>query len=202
MKYIIAGALTLILTTSAFAAPRVIDPDWPCQQVKVASLSLASVWSGASVDLPTAKWQQNEPAAALVAIVTQRRLPLAQAVQRISDYSKTLGPDRRQNLLDVLSGTFDTLDNERSNVLNGLDRFGQRQKVLADNLRQAGEALRAAQASTPPDAAVIQSLTQDLLWKQQVFQARRDSLRYACDIPAIIEQRLYGVTKAIQQLVD
>lgn len=202
MKIIIAGVLTLALTTTAIAAPRVIDPNWPCQQVKVASLSFASVWSGPAVGLPTAKWEQNEPAMTLVPLIAQRRLPLDQAVHRISDFSKTLGTDRKQVLLDVLSGVFATLDNERTNVLNGLDRFGQRQKVLADDLRQNGEALRAAQASTPPDDATIHRLTEQLLWKQQVFQARRDSLHYACDIPSIIEQRLYGVSKAIEHLVE
>ncbi len=198
-----AGAVVLGLAASAAgAAPRDIDPDWPCQQAKVTSLSVASFWSGPSVDLSAATWQQDAPLAALVGIVTQRRLPMDQAAERISDFAKAAGANKNRELPELFAGVFDTLDHERAKVLSGLDRFGQRQKVLAADLRQDGEALRAAQASTSPDEAAVNALTQRLLWKQQVFQSRQESLRYACDVPTTIEQRLYGLSKAIQQLLE
>lgn len=201
MKALMTGALVFIMgATAAIAAPRVLDPNWPCQQVKVPSLSIALFWTGTVLDLTASKWQQNKSASALVAIVTQRRLPLEQVTQKIDDFAKTQAT--KTDFLDVLSGTFTVLDRERSNVLEGLDRFGQRQKTLADNLRNDGEALHAAQATTPQDEVAIRSLTERLLWNQQVFQARRDSLRYACDIPSIIEQRLYGVAKVIEKHME
>lgn len=200
MKVFVTRALIFMLqATTAIAAPRGLDPDWPCQQVKVPSLSIASFWNGPAIDLTASKWRQNESGAALVAIITQRRLPLEQAAHRIEDYAKSHAT--KTDLLDVLSGTFDVLDRERSNVLDGLDRFGQRQKILADNLRNDSEALHAAQANMPQDEVAIRSLTEHLLWDQQVFQARRNSLRYACDIPPIIEQRLYGVAKVIERFI-
>jgi hypothetical protein len=41
-----------------------------------------------------------------------------------------------------------------------------------------------------------------LLWDQQVFQSRRESLSRACDVPMAIEQRLFGVAKMIEKLVE
>jgi hypothetical protein len=186
------------MSTTALAAPRTIDPDWPCQQAKVGELSVASFWNGPAIDPATANWQQDASVAALVGTVTQRRLPMDQAVQHIADFARAADKDKQRELVLLFAGVFDVLNRERVTVMSGLDRFGQRQKVLAASLRQEGEDLRAAQAATPPDDAKVGELTQRLLWDQQFFETRRQSLRYACDVPTIIEQRLYGLAKAIQ----
>jgi hypothetical protein len=194
------GALLAGVSTMATAAPRTNDPDWPCQQVKVSELSVASFWSGPAVDPATTKWQQDTAVATLVGAIAQRRLPMDQAATRIAGFAKTT--DKSRTLPLLFAGVFEVLNHERETVLNGLDRFGQRQKVLAANLRRDGEDLRAAQTATPPDDAKVADLTQHLLWDQQFFETRRQSLQYACDVPTTIEQRLYGLAKAIQDNLD
>nr|WP_294517977.1 hypothetical protein [uncultured Rhodopila sp.] len=195
-------ALSAGIATAATAAPRNADPDWPCQQVKVGELSVAAFWSGPAIDPATAGWRNNEPVAALVAAVTQRRLPIEAATQRIAAFARDAGEDRDRTMPLVFAGVFDVLNREREKVVSGLDRFGQRQKTLAEGLRQDGEALRAAQTATPPDDAKIGELTQRLLWDQQFFDSRRQSLSFACDLPTIIEQRLYGLAQAIQAHIN
>jgi Spy/CpxP family protein refolding chaperone len=200
MKLIAAIVALAAGTAAATAAPRNTDPDWPCQQVKVAELSVAAFWSGPAVDPATSGWQKNDAVASLVAAVTQRRLPMEAATQRISAFARNEDRDRTMPL--VFAGVFDVLNREREKVINGLDRFGQRQKTLAEGLRQDAEALRAAQTANPPDDAKIGELTQHLLWDQQLFDSRRQSLTAACDLPTIIEQRLYGLAQAIQAHID
>jgi Spy/CpxP family protein refolding chaperone len=200
MKLIAAIIAAVAGIATANAAPRNADPDWPCQQVKVGELSVAAFWSGAAIDPATSGWQANDAVAALVAAVTQRRLPMEAAAQRISDFAK--GEDRDRTLPLVFAGVFDVLNAEREKVISGLDRFGQRQKTLAEGLRQDSEALRAAQTANPPDDAKIAELTQRLLWDQQLFESRRQSLSAACDLPTIIEQRLYGLAQAIQAHIN
>jgi hypothetical protein len=197
---LLIASLLVGSSTMAAAAPRTTDPDWPCQQVKVSELSVASYWTGPAVDPATADWQQDTAVAALVGAVTQRRLPMDQAVERIAAFAKAT--DKRHTLPLLFAGVFDVLNRERETVMAGLDRFGARQKVLAANLRQEGEDLRAAQTATPPDNAKVAELTQHVLWDQQFFDTRRQSLGFACDVPTIIEQRLYGLAKAIQDNLD
>jgi Spy/CpxP family protein refolding chaperone len=191
---LLAGASSL-----AIAAPRNTDPDWPCEQVKVSDLSVGSFWNGPAIDPATADWQKDTAVASLVGAITQRRLPMDQATQRIVAFAKAAGDKKQQELALVFAGVFNVLNQERRKVIDGLDRFGQRQKVLAANLRQEGEALRSAQTATPPDDAKVADLTQHLLWDQQFFETRRQSLRFACDVATTIEQRLYGLSQAIQQ---
>jgi hypothetical protein len=199
---LLAGVLLSGASTMVAAAPRTIDPDWPCQQVKVGELSVASVWNGPAIDPASADWQQDVAVAGLVGTIVQRRLPMDQAAQRVAAFAKTAGPDKDRELQLVFAGVFDALNRERETVLSGLDRFGRRQKVLAANLREEAEDLRAGQTATPPDDAKVAELTQHLLWDQQFFETRRESLRYACDVSTTIEQRLYGLAKAIQDNLD
>jgi Spy/CpxP family protein refolding chaperone len=191
-------AALAVASPAAQAARRNLDPDWPCQQVKVSELSVGSFWNGPAIDPASADWQRDEAVATLVGAVTQRRLPMDAAAQRIDAFAKTAGADKDRKLPLLFAGVFDVLNHERAKVLDGLDRFGRRQKVLADGIRLEGEALRAAQAATPPDEAKISDLTQRLQWDQQFFDARRQSLRFACDLPQTIEQRLYGLAQVIQ----
>jgi hypothetical protein len=197
--------LLAVLTIANSPAPQAaqparhsLDPDWPCQQVKVGELSVASFWNGPAIDPVTADWQQDQDVATLVGALTQRRLPMDAALQRIDAFAKATGANRDSRLPLLFAGVFDVLDRERAQVLDGLDRFGRRQKELADGIRQEAEALRAAQADTPPDEAKIQDLTRRLQWDQEFFDRRSQSLRFACDLPQTIEQRLYGLAQAIQ----
>ncbi len=192
---LVAGLATMA------AGPRNSDPDWPCQQLKVSELSLGSFWNGPHVDL-SADWQHDQNIAALVGAVTQRRMPLDQAIQRINDFALATRSDKTDALLLVFAGVFNVLDHERTEVLDGLDRFGVRQKVLAEGLRHDGEALRAAQSDAGHDDAKLADATQHLLWDQQVFESRRQSLHFACDVPTAIEQRLFGLSKAIARLME
>ena len=196
-------AMALVLASvPAAAAPRSADPDWPCQQARVSELSVASYWNGPAVDPAASAWQSDAAVAALVGVIVQRRLPLEEAASRIAAFARAAGTDRNRALPAVFAGVFEVLNRERSNVLNGLDRFGQRQKALAENLRREGEELRAAQAATPADEAKVAELTRRLAWDSEVFESRRQSVHFACDVPTTIEQRLYGLAKAIQQQLE
>ena len=142
-------ALLAVVTTNAAAAPRNADPDWPCQQAKVSELSVASTWSGPAVDPAAINWQENRAVASLVGLITQRRLPLDQAGERIAEFARAAGTDKNPALLAVFAGAFEVLNGERTRVLNGLDRFGQRQKELAENLRRDSQELARRTGSHP-----------------------------------------------------
>jgi hypothetical protein len=80
-----------------------------------------------------------------------------------------------------------------------LDRFGARQKALAAGIRDDNEKLRTMQADADADAGQLNQMVQRVTWEAEVFQDRRQSLSYACDVPGKIEQRLFALARAIQQ---
>ena len=185
---------------SAPPGPR--DPDWPCQQIKVPQLSVAAVWSGPSLDPQQDDWREKPQVADLVHEMAQRRVPIEQAQEKIRAFAEQAADQKQPRLLELFAGLFSVLDNERSAVIAGLDRFGARQKELAAALRNDNEKLRAMQADPGSDAGDVNQLTQRVTWEAQVFQDRRQSLSYACEVPGKIEQRLFALARTIQQALQ
>jgi hypothetical protein len=178
------------------------DPNWPCQQIKVPDVSLASVWSGPAVDPTDAGWKDNAAVADLVEKITPRRQPIEQAQIALHDFAQHAGPDKQKQLLQVLIGMFDVLDQERGSVITGLDRFGSRQKELAAEIRADNEKLRGLQNDPTAEPKAVQDMTQKVTWEVEVFQDRRQAISYACDVPGKIEQRLFALARQIQQEFD
>jgi hypothetical protein len=198
MKLVLAASLLWTATVYA-APPGPRDPDWPCQQIKVPQLSLASVWSGPPVP---DDWRQDQQVTDLAQTVVQRRLPIEQAQQSVREFARQAGEQKQAKLLELMAGLFRMLDDERSSVVAGLDRFGARQKELAAQLRDDNEKLRVMQADSSSDAGDINQMTQRITWEAQIFQDRRQSLSYACDVPGKIEQRLFALARTVQELLQ
>ncbi len=138
----------------------------------------------------------------LVRELTQRRVPIEQAQNKLRVFAAQAGDHKQPKLLQLLAGLFSALNDERTAVIAGLDRFGARQKELAAELRNDNAKLRAVQADPSSEASVANQMTQLLTWEAQVFQDRRQALSYACEVPAKIEQRLFALARTIQDALQ
>ncbi len=199
----VAGVALVVVQCVAGAAwsapPGPRDPDWPCQQIKVPQLSLAAMWSGPPLDPQQDGWRETPQVADLVHEIAQRRVPIEQAQDRIRAFVAQSADQKPSRQLELLAGLFSVLNDERSAVIDGLDRFGARQKELAAALRSDNEKLRAMHADPGSNAGDVNQMTQQVTWEAQVFQDRRQSLNYACDVPGKIEQRLFALARTIQE---
>lgn len=192
----IALALSAALLAFPARAAMPSDPDWPCMQLKVSELTLASAWGGAPLEPYLESWSANAAVAELARRVAQRRMPPDVAEHDIRAVADAAGPARRETLLAVMAGVFSTLADKRRVVVAGLDQFGRRQKELAGQLRADIATLRGAD---PAQAAATQ---QKVEWSMRVFDQRRQALSAACDVPNCIERRLYVIAHIIQPLLD
>jgi len=188
----------------AFAAPlgaRAEPPtrpesDWPCRQVKVANLSLAAIWSGPPID---AAPRGND--ADLVARLAARRTPLEEAQKLVADFAQSAGAARKERLGQLFAGVYDKLDRERADVVAGLERYGRAQKDFAQRLRDSTQKLREAQDARR-DPGEIQELSKALEWNLRMFEERRKATVYVCETPALIEQRLGALARAIEAAME
>src|SRR4051794_20330052 len=132
----LAGALAieLALLSMAFAAdPRFAD--WPCNQIKVPEISVAAVWAGPSIDDTGDAWEQDPAISNLVARLAARRTSLDDAQQAISDFIAGNAEERTLKAKLLFAGLFATLNSERSQVMNGIERFYRQLKAFADRIR-------------------------------------------------------------------
>jgi hypothetical protein len=175
--------------------PTRVEADWPCRQVKVPRLSLAAIWSGPSIE-GVARSSDDPAFGDLVARLAARRTPLDEAQKRIDDFAKAAGAARKERLTQVFAALYDRLDGERSEVVEGLERYGRAQKEFAQRLRDETQKLREAQ-----DAKVeldkLKDLSERVLWDTRMFEERRKAVTFVCETPALIEQRLGALARVI-----
>lgn len=178
------------------------NPDWLCRQILVGRLSVAAVWSGPSIE--GAAWRNDQPVADIVAKLAARRTPLEDAERTIEEFARSQGAGKTKKLIAVFAGLFETLDDERTQVIEGLLRFGAKQRELAEKIRAENALAREAPGKQPPDASEQNSKTvaQELEWDLRVFDERRQSLTYVCETPALIEQRLFALAHVVQRNLE
>jgi hypothetical protein len=139
-----------------------------------------------------------------VARLAARRTPLDDAERAIEDFAQSQGASKTKKLVSVFAGLFETLNDERTQVIEGLLRFGAKQKELAGKIRAENALSREVPGKEPPDAGKqdAKTVARDLEWDLRVFDERRQSLTYVCETPALIEQRLFALAKVIQRRLE
>ncbi len=173
------------------------DPDWPCVQAKVPELSPTAIWSGPPIDEALKAWEADPEIAGLVAELAARRMPVEEATAAIGTFSKRLDEAEREEKLTLLfAGLFETLDRERAEVMQGIARYARQQKAMAEEIRQAMSKAQDPGAA-PADPQQASALNEQLVWQTRIFNERRASLTYVCEVPTIIEQRLFVLARAI-----
>jgi hypothetical protein len=62
--------------------------------------------------------------------------------------------------------------------------------------------LRELQDKPEQDQSKISALASQVEWSTRIFEDRRKSIRYVCEAPTIIEQRVFALGRAIRQTLD
>ncbi len=205
-RYVFGTAFGALLATFAIADlclaadPRY--PDWPCAQAKVPEISLAAVWAGPSLDDVADKWKNDAKVSALVTRLSARRVPLEDAQRAIAEYLTTAATDKTLHGKLLFAGLFDTLNAQRSSVLNGLERVMRKQREAADKIRSDTLALQALQDASAPDQAKVEELGNQLVWETRIFEDRRRVVKFVCEVPTAIDQRLFALGRTIQQEME
>lgn len=202
MKVLAMTALVLALSDTAVRAADPRYPNWPCTQAKVPEISLAAVWAGPALEDAETKWKNDPKVTALVAKLSARKTPIEEAEKSVKDFLATSSTDKATNAKLLFAGLFDTLNAQRSQVMNGLERVSSKQREAADKIREETIQLQALQGATPRDEAKVEALSNDLIWKTRIFEDRNKVVRFVCEVPTTIDQRLFALGRVIQQEME
>ena len=165
-------------------------------------ISLAAVWAGPPLDDVADKWKNDAKVSALVPKLAARRTPLEEAEEGDRGISGRFGADKTTTGKLLFAGLFDTLNAQRSSVLNGLERVTRKQREAADKIRADTLALQALQGTSPPDQPKIDELSNQLVWETRIFEDRRRVIKFVCEVPTAIDQRLFALGRVIQQEME
>jgi len=197
---LLAASMIACVAPIAHAADAA-NPDWPCIQRKVASLTSVQMWDGPAVDDLT-QWSDNEDTRKLVAVLVSRRVPLEQAATAIAQFAAAQPQDKRDEALKLLfAGLLSTVNTDRATVMNGIERFQRRQRARAAEIERQDAELRQIKERAAADAnarAELAAAEDRHNWDIRVFTERQQSLPLACEVPVVIEQRLFELGREIR----
>ncbi|WP_249164174.1 hypothetical protein [Bradyrhizobium jicamae] len=198
----IGAAFAVALSNQPARAGDPRYPDWPCAQAKVPEISVAAVWAGPPLGDAANQWKDDPKINALVTKVAARRLPLEDAEKEIAGFLSAAAANKATAGKLLFAGLFDTLNAQRASVMNGLERVMRKQREAAEKIRSDTVALQALQDATPPDQAKVDELGNQLVWETRIFEDRRRVVKFVCEVPTTIDQRLFALSRAIQQELD
>lgn len=178
-------------------------PDWPCHQIKVPSLSVAAMWAGPPLDDVAGKWQDDQQTAELVATLAARRTSLERADKLIADFlAGSQRSEQQQKAKLLFAGLFDTLNRERSTVMDAIERFLRKRRAFAEQIRSEAAELRTLQSEPNPDQSKVDDLTTRVTWDMRIYADQAKTINYVCEVPQAIERRLFALSRTIQQFFD
>ncbi len=196
-----AGAEAGAVASQAAAVAK-SESDWPCVQVKVHTIDSAAVWDGPSLEgLPA--WSDDNALSDVARTAISRRTPLPDAEKSIEAYAKSLPEAERDQKLTVLfAGVLDTANMQRNSIIGGIERYQKRQRGNAQEIEKQGEAIAELESKAPSDLTLptpdLDAARERYDWFTRVFQERQANIPIACELPTLIEQRVFALARAIR----
>jgi hypothetical protein len=178
------------------------DADWPCVQPKVPQMSVAAMWDGPSIADVGNAWQNDPKIKELVIRLAARRTPLDAAEKAISGLITGSAAEKQDKAKKLFAGLFDSLSEQRSEIMSGIERVAGKQKELADKIRSDVAELRELEDKPQQDQSKISMLASRVEWSTRIFEDRRKTIRYVCEAPTVIEQRVFALGRTIRKALD
>jgi hypothetical protein len=202
MKYGIMAAVTALALQATAIAMDTRHPDWPCHQIVVPKLSVAAFWTGPPIDDVGDAWMKDPTIQDLVLHLAGRRTSLADAEKGAADFIVGTSVEKRDKAKLLFAGLFAALGRERDDVMAGIWRFSLRQQQLKEKISVELTNLRTQQDLPNHDEAMIEKHADQIAWDTRVYDERRNTIGYVCEVPSTIERRLFALARIIQQKLD
>ena len=185
------------------APPPPIDmtSSWPCVQRKVETLSVAQIWDGPPID-DVKGWFRDEEVSQLIEVLSSRRVSLDDAEKAVEAFAEELPEDKKDERLTLLfAGLFDRATTQRRGVMAGIERYQKSQQERSRELERQSSALSELQSKAVTDDSVapkVKEAQEQFEWAQRIFHERQTNIPLACELPVLIEERLFILTRAIR----
>lgn len=185
----------------AAAPPLDTTATWPCVQRKVETLSVAQIWDGPPID-GVKGWFREPGVPELIEILSSRRVPLDDAEAAIKKFAKDQPEDKRDEKLTLLfAGLFDKVSSQRRSVMSGIEKYQKSQVERSKELERQSTEIGRLHGEASSNESVANQLAvaeEQYNWAQRIFQERQSNIPLACELPVLIEERLYALTRAIR----
>lgn len=176
------------------AGPR-NDPDWPCVQRLVPTLTASTLWGGHDA---AGDWRADPKVAAVVAAVAPRGVSAQDGAARLDQFIGAVpAPDRPAVSAQVFAGLVDETNAQRAQVIDRLRGIAQRQRTLTELTSRITAELRALPSDAP--AAQREEIISRRGFLIREYEQIERTIRYACEAPVQMEAKLGALAQALQR---
>jgi hypothetical protein len=195
--YSLAVAFLMLAAGLSAQAAEGQNADWPCQQGLVPDISPAVVWDGPSVE--GLVWRDQPEVAVLVERIIPSQTTIESAEQQVASFAAALPRQDKDRMLTLLfAGVLEALNQDRSRLINGIQRYSRDQARRAEEIGKQLDELVGLERATSEDAASkAQALRARLELQERVFDERERSIRFLCLRPVAVEERLGALARMI-----
>lgn len=196
-------AIGCMLLGAVHGAPPSQEPDWPCIQGFVPTLSVGSVWRGPPIASVPERWRNDAEIKALANKIASRDTPIDEAEQSIATFAGSRDGDKNARLTALFARIFDATAMQREKAIRGIKKFARGQRLLAEEIaKDFAEVEQHRDAAVPETDREHQQLLEHLAWETRIFEDRERSLRHICAYPGMLEQRLFALSRAIMSHLE
>jgi hypothetical protein len=176
--------------------------EWPCVQGRVETLSVTQVWDGPSID-GVKGWYKEKGISDLIELLATRRVPIEETEAAIKKFAEGLPEGERDQKLTLLfAGLFDKVSSQRRSIMSGILKFQKSQQQRALELERQSTEIAKLESKREPgiveDTPELAQAREKFNWATRIFQERQQSVPLACELPVLVEERLFGVARAIR----
>ena len=176
--------------------------EWPCEAPLRGEMSIGAMWQGPDPAAAQEEWRKTPAVVALVNEIAPRRVAQDEALAGVRRFAAGYqGEERAKILTQVFAGVFETLSSERNQIVRGIKRFYRRQEAIAHRMEEGWKMLGEIDPNTTDPGLVEQrtAIQQQIDWDSRVFDDRQRLLPVVCEQPRVIEQRVFALSRAIQE---
>jgi hypothetical protein len=163
-------------------------------------MSIGAMWQGPDPSKQD-DWRKIPSVVALVNQIAPRSVPQEEALANIGRFAAGYkGEERTKVLTGLFVGLFETLSDERNDIVRGIKRFYRRQDSLARRIEEGWKKLGEIDPNATDQKTIEQrmNLQQQVDWDSRIFDDRQRLLPVVCEQPRVIEQRVFAFSRAIQ----
>ncbi|QIB36336.1 hypothetical protein G3A50_17650 [Ancylobacter pratisalsi] len=160
------------------------------------------MWAGPPIE--NLNWRSDPQISELVPIIAARRTPMDEADTLIDAFAADAGANKKTRLTLLFAGVFDEINTLRSRILSGIERYSQHQIDLAKRIKEESLSLAKAKkaATSDDDKAKTAELEKKVLWDTRIYDARNQAVTAVCESPVILEQRIFALSRSIQNVME
>lgn len=188
--------IPLVLLLAAAGPPP--DPDWPCVQRLVPTLTASTLWGGHDA---AGDWRTDPRLPAEASILARRALPAPAAATELDRFIMTIPEAERPAVLPQLfQGLVDETNTQRAEVIERLRDRARHQRLLTETVSRITGELRALPVDALPATREEITVRRTLMIRE--YDEIERTIRYACEVPVQMEAKLGTLAQVISRAFD